>query len=136
MHPSKPTIRVVAAIILQNSAVYCFRRQASKQAHLSNKFEFPGGKVEPGENEKEALKREIQEELQTDIEIKNEFDRITCEYPDLIADIAFFICNLKGSEFNLTVHTEARLVPINELKALDWLEGSNPIIDKLIKGLV
>ena len=59
MQKPKKTIKVVAAIIFEENSIYCFRKGQNKYEYLSNKFEFPGGKIEPNENKKQALKREI-----------------------------------------------------------------------------
>jgi len=128
---AKPVIRVVAAIILDGDSVCCFRRLASEKLHLSRKFEFPGGKVEPGESEREALVREIREELGANVSVKSEFDRATYEYPDHIVKAAFFLCTLPNRNFTLTVHSEVRRVASTALETLDWIEGSAATIRKL-----
>ena len=64
MQKTKKTIKVVAAIIFEGTSVYCFRKGQNKYDYLAYKFEFPGGKIEPNENKKQALKREILEAVQ------------------------------------------------------------------------
>ena len=65
----KNHIEVVASVIFDGRSVYCFKKGQHKHEYLSNKFEFPGGKIKLGENKEDALRREIMEELNVGIKV-------------------------------------------------------------------
>ena len=77
-------IEVVAGIIFCKEQILCVQRPKNKLFYISEKFEFPGGKIEEGESKSEALKREIDEELKMEIEVQEEFLTVTHQYPDFL----------------------------------------------------
>ena len=77
-------IEVVAAVIELEGKLLAFQRGPAKYEYVSNKFEFPGGKVEEGEDHKLALARELQEELELDAEIKGHVTTVVHQYPDFL----------------------------------------------------
>ena len=76
------TIEVVAAIIIYDNKILCVQRGESKLNYISKKYEFPGGKIELGETKEEAIKREILEELNLEIEVRDEYMTVNHQYPD------------------------------------------------------
>ncbi|WP_316741956.1 (deoxy)nucleoside triphosphate pyrophosphohydrolase [Pedobacter antarcticus] len=80
-------MQVVAAIIIYQGKILCVQRDKHEYAYLSDKFEFPGGKVEAGETNEEALIREIKEELAMDISIDSLFCTIEHQYPDFFIEL-------------------------------------------------
>ena len=80
----KKQVEVVAAIIEQDGKVLCMQRGRNKLPYISLKWEFPGGKIELGESESGALKREIREELDASIEVGRKVMTVVHEYPDFI----------------------------------------------------
>ena len=121
-------ITVVAAIIQDGAGDYlCCKRGGWKQS--PNKWEFPGGKPEPGESLDQALIREIKEELNTDIKVIRQFDRSTTGEIDLVS----FVCELVGEKPQFsTDHSEMRWVPENELSKLDWAAPDLPALKRIL----
>jgi len=127
-------IKVVAAVIFWDDLVLCVQRPKNKLLYISEKFEFPGGKIEEGETEEEALKRELLEELNLTVEIKSFFMTVEHEYPDFEITMHSFICEVDSGELILNEHIDKKWLKINELNSLDWAEADIPIVEKLISN--
>ena len=134
MQNPKKHIKVVAAVIFEGTSVYCFRKGQNKYEYLANKFEFPGGKIEPQESKKQALKREILEELNVKILVKDELIEVEHEYPDFSITMAFFACEIKSGIIKLSEHTALVLKPIDRIKELDWLPADVPAVEYLVEN--
>lgn len=120
---------VVVAAIIQNSLgeYLCCKRGEWKSA--PNKWEFPGGKPEVGESLEDALKREIQEELGTQIKVIRQFDRSTTGDIDLVC----FVCELEGdTPTSSTDHSELQWVREQDLSQLDWAEPDLPALKRIL----
>ena len=87
-------MNVLAAVIFQDKKIYCFRRVENKYNYLSNKLEFPGGKIEKGLSKEQALKREIFKELKIDILVNNQLIEIKNEYPEFIVIMSCYACKI------------------------------------------
>ena len=124
--------QVVAAILFHNERILCVQRGIGKYPYISLKWEFPGGKVEQGETLESALKREIREELEMEISVKNEFLRVDYDYPDFNIRLISFICNSNDSTFKLTEHLNYKWLLREELQQLDWAEADKPIVELLM----
>jgi len=127
-------IEVVAAIILFNNKILCVQRNKNKYDYISYKFEFPGGKVEIGETNVEALRREIKEELEMDIIIQKHFLTVDHEYPDFKLTMHSFICSCANRDLTLTEHIDFKWLNKDQIKSLDWAAADIPIVDKLINS--
>ena len=125
-------IEVVAAIIFFKKKILCLKRGYSKYDYISFKYEFPGGKIKNDESNVSALKREIKEELNIDIIIKNKFKTIIHNYPDFSIKLHSYICSTDNFHGKLYEHSEYKLLKIDELKSVNWLEADIPLIDDLI----
>ena len=126
-------VEVVAAIIYCEDMILCVQRPENKLAYISKKFEFPGGKIEVGESHIEALSREIQEELNTRILIKDLFLTVVHPYPDFELTMHSYKCKIQDqSDISLNEHISKRWLPISQLKELDWAAADIPIVDKLV----
>ena len=101
------TIKVAAAIIKKDNKILIASRKTGEFAGM---FEFPGGKVEPGETSKQALIREIQEELETSINIDEFFMNVNYTYPTFILDMDCFICSLKDEQIQVKAIKAKRTV--------------------------
>jgi 8-oxo-dGTP diphosphatase len=134
MAPLAP-ILVVCAVIEQNGLILCAQR--SETMALPLKWEFPGGKIEPGEAEESALMREIGEELNVEIEI---LERL------LVHDYAYttekvirlipFRCRLKvGAKLHAREHAELRWVERHKLLELDWATADVPVVKDVKQNL-
>lgn len=124
-------IEVVAAIILYNEKILCVQRGDNKYNYIAFKYEFPGGKVEEGETNEEALKREILEELNLQITIDSKFLIVNHDYPDFTLVMHSYLCSSKTKEIQLSEHIDYKWLDTNELKPLDWAAADIPIVDKL-----
>jgi 8-oxo-dGTP diphosphatase len=125
-------IEVVAAIIYFENEVLCVQRPISKISYISEKFEFPGGKIENGESKVDALKREILEELNITLNIKSFFMTVLHEYPDFELTMHSYVCEVDSKEIVLNEHISLEWLNIKDLKKLDWAAADIPIVDKLI----
>ena len=125
-------IEVVAAIIFFQKKILCLKRGYSKYDYISFKYEFPGGKIKNDESNVSALKREIKEELNIDIIIKNKFKTIIHNYPDFSIKLHSYICSTDNFHGKLYEHSEYKLLKIDELKSVNWLEADIPLIHDLI----
>lgn len=124
------TIEVVAGIISNNNKILCTQRK--DVGELALKWEFPGGKIEKGESHQEALKRELEEELDI-ISLVGEYimtvNHIYTSF-NLIMHV-YFIESFKG-EITLKEHIDMKWLNTSDLRVLDWAEADIPIVDKLI----
>lgn len=127
-------IEVVAAIIKNQEKILCAQRGPSKLDYVAYKWEFPGGKVEPGESLEQAIKREIHEELQLNITAGELYCTVQHQYPDFHITMHAFICQSESLNITLTEHLETRWLSVNELDNLDWAAADIPIVKKLQDG--
>ena len=127
-------IEVVAGVIFCADEVLCVQRPQNKLHYISEKFEFPGGKVEEGETQEEALHRELSEELNLSIKIKSFFLTVVHPYPDFELTMHSFICEVDSKELTLNEHIDLKWLKINELNQLDWAAADIPIVDKLVSN--
>lgn len=127
-------IEVVAGVIFWEDQVLCVQRPKNKLHYISEKFEFPGGKIEEGETKEEALHRELFEELNLATKIKSFFLTVVHEYPDFELTMHSFKCEVDSKELTLHEHVDQKWLKINELTALDWAAADIPIVDKLVSN--
>ena len=125
-------IEVVAAVIFHNNKILCVQRGDNKYNYIAFKYEFPGGKVESGETNEAAIKREILEELSLEISIDSQFLTVNHEYPDFILTMHSFICSCDNPSIELSEHIDFKWLDKTELRTLDWAAADLPIVDKLI----
>lgn len=125
-------IEVVAGIIFFQDQVLCVQRPKNKLHYISEKFEFPGGKIEEGETKKEALKRELFEELNISTKIKSLYLTVVHEYPDFELTMHSYICEVETKELTLHEHINQKWLTLMELKKLDWAAADIPIVNKLV----
>jgi len=125
------TIEVVAAVIFREGKMLCVQRPQNSKEYISSKWEFPGGKVEHGEDGIQAIKREILEELH--IEIQNIEFLMTVEhtYPDFHLVMHTYSCEISSGGPVLTEHVDMKWLPVDELDQLDWAAADIPIVKYL-----
>jgi 8-oxo-dGTP diphosphatase len=121
-------IEVVAAVIRKGDRVFATQRG---YGDFKDRWEFPGGKIEPGETPQEALEREIREELCADIEIESYVDTVEWDYPAFHLTMHCFICSLKSESMHLNEHEAARWVSARDLESLDWLPADRGLLPKI-----
>lgn len=124
-------IEVVAGVIFWKDLVLCVQRPKNKFHYISEKFEFPGGKIEEGETKEKALHRELLEELNIAPKIKSLFLTVVHEYPDFELTMHSFICAVDSKELTLNEHIDYKWLEIKELTTLDWAAADLPIVEKL-----
>ena len=122
------TINVVAAIITSEGKIYATQRGYGE---FKDGWEFPGGKVEPGETPEEAIVREIREELSAEIEVDQYVDTIEYDYPKFHLSMRCYLCNVKSGHLQLLEHEAAKWLEREHLTEVDWLPADRTIIDKL-----
>jgi len=125
------TVVVTAAVIEREGRFLVTRRQ--RGVHLEGLWEFPGGKCEPGETHAACLVREIAEELDTSIRVREELLSIAHTYPDRIVELHFFVCELTGQPRPM-LGQEMRWVSREDLPALEFPPADEELIVLLIGG--
>lgn len=125
-------IEVVAAIIKSGQKILCAQRGPAKLDYISYKWEFPGGKVNKSETLKDAIEREIKEELKLEVKAKELFTTVSHQYPDFHIVMHAFICESDSFDITLTEHNSTKWLLPSELKSLDWAAADIPIVDKIM----
>ncbi|MCR4581532.1 MAG: (deoxy)nucleoside triphosphate pyrophosphohydrolase [Bacilli bacterium] len=135
---NKKCVEVVAAVIAKEDTILATQRG---YGDFKGKWEFPGGKVEDNETLENALIREIKEELNADIIVREYIDTIEYEYHDFILTMHTYLCNLKDGVVNFTYHDENNLEHENmvwldmaNIDYLDWLPADVLAINRLKKN--
>ena len=126
------TIRVVAAIIFNQGKVFATQRGYGE---FKDGWEFPGGKIEPGETPEEAIKREIKEELDTEIEVVKFLDTVEYDYPEFHLSMDCFICKVISGDLVLKEHEAAKWLKKENLDSVDWLPADQGLIGKIKEEL-
>lgn len=122
------TIKVVAAIIKSENKIFATQRGYGE---LKGGWEFPGGKIEEGESPQEALKREIMEELETEIKVGDLLYTIEYDYPTFHLSMDCFWAEMVSGNFVLKEHEAAKWLAKDELDSVGWLPADVEIIDML-----
>lgn len=126
------TINVVAALIVHDGRVFATQRGYGE---WKGWWEFPGGKVEPGESPEEALVREIREELATDIRVERYVTTIEWDYPAFHLSMRCYLCSVLSGSLTLLEHEAAAWLDREHLHAVQWLPADESIISD-IEGLM
>ena len=126
------SIEVVAAVILRDGKVFATQRGYGP---WKDWWEFPGGKMEAGESPQEALKREIKEELNADIQVGDLIDTVEWDYPEFHLTLHCYFCSLESGEPTLLEHESAAWVDGESLRDLRWLPADETLVSKLSRFL-
>ena len=121
-------IEVVAAIIRKEGRIFATQRGYGE---WKDWWEFPGGKMEPGELADEALKREIREELSTEISVDECICTVEYDYPTFHLTMHCFLCSLLSEAMYLNEHEAARWLAPDELDSVKWLPADVKVIEEL-----
>lgn len=118
-------LEVVAAIIKENEKYFATQRGYGE---FKGWWEFPGGKIENGESKEEALKREIREELATEIEIDRFITTVQFDYPEFHLIMHCFICHITAGQPQLLEAKAAKWLNKNNLASVEWLPADRAIL--------
>ena len=122
------TIEVVAAIICDGDEVFATQRGYGE---FEGWWEFPGGKIEPGESHHEALKREIREELDVEIVVEELVCTVEYDYPNFHLTMHCYFCSIANGEVELLEHKSARWLRRDELNEVEWLPADVSVVNSL-----
>ena len=126
------TIRVVAAIIIEKGKVFATQRGYGE---FKDGWEFPGGKIEEGETPEQAIVREIEEELDTEIEVVELLDKVEYDYPKFHLSMDCFVCRIKSGDLVLKEHEAAKWLAKEELYSVDWLPADFGVVGEIEEHL-
>ena len=122
-------IEVVAAVIEKDNKVFCC--QKGNKGECAYKWEFPGGKIEPGETYEEALIREIKEEIDCLIKVNNYLTTINHQYNTFHLTMHVYLCELIDKEPILSEHIDSKWCSKDKLKDLDFAEADYLFLDMI-----
>lgn len=128
----RKVVRVVAAVIRDGSRIFATQRG---YGNYKDWWEFPGGKIEAGETPEQALKREIEEELDTEIKVGDFIDTIEYDYPEFHLSMDCFWCEIVEGNLDLKEHEAAKWLAKEELDSVKWLPADITIIDIIKKEI-
>ena len=128
MQTTRKHIEVAAAIIIDDGRIFATQRGYGK---FKDGWEFPGGKIEQGEAPKQAVIREVREELDTEIEVGELFDTVEHDYPDFHLTMHCFLCTVRSGNLVLKEHQAAKWLTRETLDSVEWLPADIELIEKL-----
>ncbi len=128
-------ITVVAALI-ENNGKYLIAKRLGSDESLVGKWEFPGGKVEKNESEKEAIEREIFEEFELKVKCNDFICNNVCEYPTKTVDLRLYSCNYISGNFHLHAHSEYKWVSIGDMSNYDFADADVSLVNYLMEKFV
>lgn len=126
------TINVVAAVIMKDGKVFATQRGYGE---FKDGWEFPGGKVEAGESPEEALRREIREELEVEVNVGDLIDTIEYDYPAFHLSMKCYACTIAGGSPHLLEHEAARWLSADQLDSVAWLPADITLSPKIAELL-
>ncbi|EEI17407.1 (deoxy)nucleoside triphosphate pyrophosphohydrolase [Corynebacterium sanguinis] len=124
-------IDVVGAVFIRRGSVFAARRGPDKA--IPGAWEFPGGKIELGESPRDALVRELREELLIDARVDAHLTTTAHAYDFGVVSLSTYLCELVSGDPVLTEHSEARWVAVEDLPSLDWAPADIPAVELLVE---
>ena len=125
-------IKVVAAIIKNEDKILATKRGYGE---FINMWEFPGGKIEPGETKKQAIVREIKEDLNIEINVDKFALDIEYQYPNFYLFMSCFMCSIKEGSIELLEHNDGKWITKEELNTLNWLPADIDAVNYLKENM-
>lgn len=123
----KKHIEVAAALLFEKGKIFAAKRGDSPYSYVAHKYEFPGGKIEVGEQGEAAVKRELKEELDLDVHVGGLYAKLTHEYPDFIITLSVYECEAL-SDFVLKEHESYAWLSPAELNADEWAPADADVL--------
>jgi 8-oxo-dGTP diphosphatase len=120
------TVKVVAAIIQDGDKIFATQRGYGE---FKDGWEFPGGKIEQGETPQQALKREIEEELDTEITVGNLLTVVEYDYPEFHLSMQCFLCTITSGKLTLKEHEAAKWLTRDQLDSVAWLPADVKVME-------
>lgn len=120
---------VVAAVVEVDGKVLCMQRGVTRFDYTSHLWEFPGGKIEPGETPEEALRRELLEEMDLDVQVHELMGTVTHDYPDFSITLAAYRCTASTMRFKMREHAASRWLRWKDLPKLPWCAADARLIE-------
>ena len=127
--PTKRRIDVVGAVIVRDGLVLCAQRGGD--GPMAGLWEFPGGKIEPGEPPRQALQREIAEELRCEVLVGDQVEHTAHEYDFGVVSLTTFYCELSAGEPALTEHAAILWMSPADLEQLAWAPADLPAVARI-----
>ena len=121
-------IEVVAAVISRDGKYFATQRGYGE---FKDYWEFPGGKMEPGESREQALRREIMEELDTEIRVEDFLMTVDYDYPAFHLTMHCFLCTVVSGRLELEEHESAMWLVPQDLRTVNWLPADEAVVEKL-----
>ena len=132
MEKERRTTRVVAAVIRDGNIVFATQRGSG---NMKGGWEFPGGKIEENETPKQALVREIKEELDTEIEVGDLIETVEYDYEDFHLSMDCFWCKVVNGNLVLKEAEDSKWLTKENINSVDWLPADLDLVNKL-KSLI
>ena len=129
----KKHLNAVCAIIHDGDKILCTQRLRKGPNYIAEHWEFPGGKVNEGESDHEALRREILEEMDWDIYVGAKLGSVEYDYPDFSICLTAYDCMAHDNDFKLLAHIDSCWLKPEEFSRLDWAEADAALIKQLWK---
>ena len=127
----KKHLNIVCAIVRDGDKILCTQRLRKGPDYIAEHWEFPGGKVKKGENDYEALRRELHEELDWNIYIGAKLGIVKHEYQDFTVSLTAYDCMARDNDFKLLAHIDSCWLTPEELPELNWTAADAALIKQL-----
>ncbi len=126
------TLHVVCAVIRKDDKIFATQRGYGE---FKDGWEFPGGKIEPGETPQQALKREIHEELDTEINVGDQIETVEYDYPEFHLSMQCYWCNVVSGKLTLLEAEDARWLTKDTIESVDWLPADKELVQKIKESM-
>lgn len=126
------TLHVVCAVIRKDNKIFATQRGYGE---FKDGWEFPGGKIESGETPQQALKREIHEELDTEINVGDQIETVEYDYPEFHLSMQCFWCNVVSGKLTLLEAEDARWLTKDTIESVDWLPADKELVQKIKESM-
>lgn len=125
-------LHVVCAVIRKDDKIFATQRGYGE---FKDGWEFPGGKIESGETPQQALKREIHEELDTEINVGDQIETVEYDYPEFHLSMQCFWCNVVSGKLTLLEAEDARWLTKDTIESVDWLPADKELVQKIKESM-